>query len=103
MRIAVIDDEPADRETIAALVSCWAKDQAETAVPIPFPSAEAFLFAYSEDKNFGSRWRSGSGRKAAPRRSSSSPPISSWRARATRWPRFIISSNLYRRKSSPPY
>ena len=25
MRIAVIDDQPADRETIAALVMCWAK------------------------------------------------------------------------------
>ena len=52
MRIAVIDDQPADRETIAALVSRWAKDRAETAVSVPFSSAEAFLFAYSEDKNF---------------------------------------------------
>ena len=52
MRIAVIDDRPADRETIAALVSRWAKDRAETAVSIPFPSAEAFLFAYSEDRDF---------------------------------------------------
>ena len=52
MRIAVIDDRPADRETIAALVSRWAKDRAEAAVSVPFPSAEAFLFAYSEDRDF---------------------------------------------------
>ena len=52
MRIAVIDDQPADRETIAALVTRWAKDRAETAVSVPFPSAEAFLFAYSEDRDF---------------------------------------------------
>ncbi len=52
MRIAVIDDQPADRDYIAALVSRWAKDRDETAVSVPFPSAEAFLFAYSEDKNF---------------------------------------------------
>ena len=52
MRIAVIDDQPADRDYIAALVSHWAKDRDETAVSVPFPSAEAFLFAYSEDKDF---------------------------------------------------
>ena len=52
MRIAVIDDHPADRDYIAALAMRWAKDRAETAVPIPFPSAEAFLFAYSEDRDF---------------------------------------------------
>ena len=52
MHIAILDDQPADRETIAALVSRWAKDRAETAVSIPFPSAEAFLFAYAEDRSF---------------------------------------------------
>ena len=52
MRIAVIDDQPADRDYIAALVSRWAKDRVETAVSVPFPSAEAFLFAYAEDRNF---------------------------------------------------
>ncbi len=52
MRIAVIDDQPVDREYIAALVSHWAKDRAETTVSVPFPSAEAFLFAYSEDRDF---------------------------------------------------
>ena len=52
MRSAVIDDQPADRDYIAALVSHWAKDRDETAVSVPFPSAEAFLFVYSEDKDF---------------------------------------------------
>ncbi len=51
MRIAVIDDWPADRETIAALVSRWAKDRVETAVSVPFSSAEAFLFAFAEDRD----------------------------------------------------
>ena len=52
MRIAVIDDRPADRETIAALVSRWAKDRDAAVTTVPFPSAEAFLFAYSEDRDF---------------------------------------------------
>ena len=52
MRIAVIDDQPADRDYIAALVTRWAKDRDEIVVSVPFPSAEAFLFAYSEDKDF---------------------------------------------------
>ena len=52
MRIAVIDDRPADRETIAALVSRWAKDRDTAVTAVPFPSAEAFLFDYSEDRDF---------------------------------------------------
>lgn len=52
MRIAVIDDQPADRDYIAALVTRWAKDRDTAVTTVPFPSAESFLFAYSEDKNF---------------------------------------------------
>ena len=52
MRIAVIDDRPPDRDYIAALVSRWAKDRDTAVTAVPFPSAEAFLFDYSEDKNF---------------------------------------------------
>ena len=52
MRIAVIDDQPADRETITALVSRWAKDRDTAVTVVPFPSAEAFLFAYSDDRDF---------------------------------------------------
>jgi len=52
MRIAVIDDRPVDRDYIAALVSRWAKDRDTAVTAVPFPSAEAFLFAYSEDRDF---------------------------------------------------
>ena len=52
MRIAVIDDQPADRDYIAALVSRWAKDRDTAVTAVPFPSAEAFLFDYSEDRDF---------------------------------------------------
>ena len=52
MRIAVIDDQPADRDYIAALVTRWAKDRDTAVTTVPFPSAEAFLFAYSEDRDF---------------------------------------------------
>ena len=52
MRIAVIDDQSADRDYIAALVTRWAKDRDTAVTTVPFPSAESFLFAYSEDKDF---------------------------------------------------
>ena len=52
MRIAVIDDRPADRDYLAALVSRWAKDRDTAVTTVPFPSAEAFLFDYSEDRDF---------------------------------------------------
>ena len=52
MRIAVIDDRPADRDYIAALVTRWAKDRDAAVTAVPFPSAEAFLFDYSEDRDF---------------------------------------------------
>ncbi len=52
MRIAVIDDQPADRDYIAALVTRWAKDRDTAVTTVPFPSAEAFLFDYSEDRDF---------------------------------------------------
>ena len=52
MRIAVIDDQPADRDYIAALVTRWAKERDQAVVTVPFPSSESFLFAYSEDRDF---------------------------------------------------
>ena len=52
MRIPVIDDRPADRDYIAALAMRWAKDRDAAVTTVPFPSAEAFLFAYSEDRDF---------------------------------------------------
>lgn len=50
--IAVCDDSPADLAYVTGLLNKWAK---ERAVPIqihPFSSAEAFLFQYTEEKNF---------------------------------------------------
>lgn len=51
-KIAVIDDESADTEYVAALVSCWAKSAGHTAHVSRFPSAEAFLFQYEEESDF---------------------------------------------------
>lgn len=49
-KIAICDDDPADTAYVSALVREWAGNaavQTET-----FPSAEAFLFHYAEDKSF---------------------------------------------------
>lgn|GEM_PF-2737527 len=52
LKIAVCDDEPAQREYLASLVSRWA-DQKDTPVQISmFIHAEAFLFAYEDQKDF---------------------------------------------------
>ena len=48
MRIAVIDDQPADRDYITVLVSRWAKERDQIAVSVPFPSEEALMFVYAE-------------------------------------------------------
>lgn len=49
-KIAIADDDPADIAYIAALVKRWA-DCRNAAIHIEtFPSAEAFLFLYSEDR-----------------------------------------------------
>lgn len=49
-KLAVIDDNPTDIEYITSLTKKWA-DSATQALHIePFPSAEAFLFAYEADK-----------------------------------------------------
>lgn len=49
-RIAVIDDSAADRTYITTQTQSWAKSRGCTAEIVPFPSAEAFLFRYAEDK-----------------------------------------------------
>ena len=49
-KIAICDDSQADAEYIATLVKEWAKDRI---VKIrTYPSAEAFLFNYAEEKDF---------------------------------------------------
>ena len=49
---AVCDDEPAQRDNLSRLVQNWAEARRHTARLTPFPSAEAFLFAYAEEKNY---------------------------------------------------
>lgn len=51
-KISVIDDDSADTEYVAALVSSWAKSAGHTASVLRFPSAEAFLFQYEEETDF---------------------------------------------------
>ena len=52
MRIAIIDDDRGQIEYLSALVGGWTKNAGETVQLCAFRSAEAFLFAYSEDKGF---------------------------------------------------
>ena len=49
-KIAICDDSQADTEYLTTLVKEWAKDR--TAIIKTFPSAEAFLFKYAEEKDF---------------------------------------------------
>ena len=49
-KIAICDDSQADTEYLTTLVKEWAKGR--TAIIKTFPSAEAFLFNYAEEKDF---------------------------------------------------
>ena len=49
-KIAICDDSQADTEYLTTLVKEWAKDR--TAIIKTFPSAEAFMFNYTEEKDF---------------------------------------------------
>ena len=49
-RIAICDDSRADAEYLSALVREWAQGQAVQLQR--FPSAEAFLFRYEEEKDY---------------------------------------------------
>ena len=50
--IAICDDNTADSGRIAEYVSNWCAASGQTASVRMFPSAEAFLFAYEEDRSF---------------------------------------------------
>jgi DNA-binding LytR/AlgR family response regulator len=50
--IAICDDNNADLEYVAALVYEWAQNSNNTVNISTFPSAEAFLFHYVEDKSY---------------------------------------------------
>ena len=51
-RIAICDDCGEQREYLAGLVAAWAKKVRATADIRTFPSAEAFLFSYAEEKDY---------------------------------------------------
>lgn len=51
-RVAICDDNTADLEYVDALLHAWAARREITVQAERFPSAEAFLFRYAEDKNF---------------------------------------------------
>lgn len=50
--IAICDDNFADTAYIASLVRMWEAGRQDSAVIQSFPSAEAFLFEYAENKNW---------------------------------------------------
>lgn len=50
--IAVVDDVETDRDFLTALVKGWAAQEGHSLAIDPFPSAEAFLFRYAEDKSY---------------------------------------------------
>ena len=50
--VAVCDDEEKEADCLQKLVSCWAEEKGYNLKLCSFPSAEAFLFRYEEDKGF---------------------------------------------------
>lgn len=52
MRAAICDDRAEDAQIVAQHVRAWGERRGENVAIDIFPSAEAFLFAYAEDKNF---------------------------------------------------
>ncbi len=51
-RIAICDDSRKDAEYVLDLLNRWAEERAVPVQAEQFPSAESFLFRYSEDKRF---------------------------------------------------
>ncbi|MBR4867486.1 MAG: response regulator transcription factor [Clostridia bacterium] len=52
LKIAVVDDNEIDREYVSALVKSWAEGRENDVKLVTFPSAEAFLFEYEDDKGW---------------------------------------------------
>ncbi len=50
-KIAICDDEETQRSYLASLVKKWAKQEKHTVKAAAYDSAEAFLFAYVDDKD----------------------------------------------------
>lgn len=51
-KIAICDDNDTDSRYIASLVSLWARQRGVQIKPDIFPSAEAFMFHYAEQKDY---------------------------------------------------
>ena len=52
MKIAICDDSAVDRDYTAEMVEAWARDRGILLILRKFPSAEAFLFQYAEEKDW---------------------------------------------------
>ena len=52
MKIAICDDSAVDRDYTAGMVETWARDRGILLILRKFPSAEAFLFQYAEEKDW---------------------------------------------------
>lgn len=52
MKLAIIEDEQAHRELLAEYLEEWGKEQAVSLCIKAFASAESFLFAWAEEKDF---------------------------------------------------
>ncbi len=52
MKIAICDDSAVDRDYTAGMVEAWARNRGILLILRKFPSAEAFLFQYAEEKDW---------------------------------------------------
>ena len=50
--IAICDDQPSEIDYLTGLVQSWASYKMHSIQLRPFPSAEAFLFAYGQDRDY---------------------------------------------------
>ena len=51
-RVAIVDDSKTDAEFVQGILNSWAEQRLANIQAEVFPSAEAFLFRYAEDKNW---------------------------------------------------
>ncbi len=52
MKIAVCDDEEAQRRMILKYLREWSEDKGEAVSAVAFPSAESFLFSWEDDREY---------------------------------------------------
>lgn len=52
LKIAICDDEQSQLDYLCTLVGSWSREKGHLSDVMTFPSAEAFLFEYSENKSF---------------------------------------------------